>query len=123
MIQSHRTLRRFTTLFIFTFAILLAASTQVNAQSPNPGSPTDNPTDGAAGAAPAAPSLSGSTSVGQVDLSWSSVADAARYELYAWTEAGGYVNLGSNLTSTSHTHSNLYYGRRHFYWVISYNAD
>jgi titin len=71
-------------------------------------------------AAPPAPVLTASASIGQVDLSWTAVTDAGGHILIVWTDAqNAWVRIGDPLssTTTSYTHTGLVAGRTYYYRV------
>ena len=61
------------------------------------------------------PKLTAEATTHGVVLRWEAVADAVRYELLAWWDAGtGWQPIGgSNLTGTSYTHANVTAGRKY----------
>ena len=98
--------------------------------SPTP-TPTATPTDAATATATptveaqalTAPSLTAQDTGGAVELSWTAVAGAVRYELFYWTSAEGWKQLGGdNLTATSYTHSDPEVGTTYYYTVRGVNA-
>ena len=81
--------------------------------------------DATVGAVPAlpAPVLSATPAGTAVDLSWTQVSGAARYELWVWTEAGGWQHLDDgSLTGTSYTHSGLTPGTTYYYAIRAVDA-
>ena len=98
--------------------------------SPTP-TPTATPTDAATATATptveaqalTAPTLTAQDTGGAVELSWTAVAGAVRYELFYWTSAEGWQQLGGdNLTATSYTHSDPEVGTTYYYTVRGVNA-
>ncbi len=70
--------------------------------------------------APPAPTLTATTAVGQVDLSWSEVTGADSHILIVWTDAqNAWVRIGDPLSgdTTSYTHSGLSAGQTYYYRV------
>ncbi len=98
--------------------------------SPTP-TPTATPTDAATATATptveaqalTAPSLTAQDTGGAVELSWTAVAGAVRYELFYWTSAEDWKQIGGdNLTATSYTHSDPEVGTTYYYTVRGVNA-
>ncbi len=100
--------------------------------SPTP-SPSATPTDAATATATAtptveaqalpAPSLTAQVTGGAVELSWTAVAGTVRYELFYWTSAEGWQQLGGDsFTATSYTHSGPEVGTTYYYTVRGVNA-
>ena len=59
-----------------------------------------------------------------VELSWNAVSGAARFELWAWTRAGGWEQLDEgDLTGTSYTHNGLTEGTTYHYAVRAVDAN
>ena len=55
---------------------------------------------------PSAPTLTAEASGSSVELSWNAVTGATRYELWTWTSANGWRNIGGDsLTGTTYTHT------------------
>ena len=75
-------------------------------------------------AAVPAPSLTAEADNGTVELNWTAVADAARYELLTWWNADtGWQKLDDgNLTDTTYSHTGLTAGTTYFYTVRTVNA-
>jgi len=72
----------------------------------------------------AAPTLSAQAGENGVDLSWTAVQGATRYELWAWTSAGGWQEIGGDsLTATTSTHTSAEEGITYLYTVRAVNAD
>ena len=72
----------------------------------------------------AAPELTAQAAAGAVELSWTEVAGAVRYELWSWTSADGWEQIGGDdLTATTHNHPGLTVGTTYFYQVRAVNAD
>jgi len=70
-----------------------------------------------------APSLTAELTGVDVKLSWDAVTGAVRYELWYWTSAEGWQQIGGdNLTATSYTHSEPEVGTTYFYTVRAVNA-
>ena len=72
----------------------------------------------------ATPTLSAEAGESGVALSWTAVQGAARYELYTWTKADGWWEIGGdNLTATTFTHADATVGTTYYYSVRAVNAD
>ncbi len=72
---------------------------------------------------PSTPALTAEAGDDGVDLSWTAVTGAARYELWAWTSADGWYDIGGdNLTGTTFTHSDVTDGTTYWYAVRAVNA-
>ena len=70
---------------------------------------------------PGAPSLSGSRSGSNVNLSWSAVAGATSYEVYKSTSASGSFSLFTTVAGTS-TSDTIPNGRTYRYYVVAVNV-
>ena len=72
-----------------------------------------------------APVLSAQPAVGAVDLSWTEVPDADRYELISWWDAAtGWQQFGGdNLTGAAFDHTDLTIGVTYHYRIRAVNAD
>ncbi|MCZ0938707.1 MAG: fibronectin type III domain-containing protein [Caldilineaceae bacterium] len=70
-----------------------------------------------------APTLSGSATANGVQLSWSSIPGATRYDLFVWRDSpSGWRQIGGNsLTGTSYTHTNVTAGTTYWYTVRAVN--
>ena len=89
-----------------------AWSSYVSASAESPGSVT------------AAPALTAASGESYVDLSWNSIAGAARYELWAWDEVNEWQEIGGNrLTQTSYKHAGLSTGITFYYVVRAVDAS
>ena len=65
-----------------------------------------------------APVLSAQAEEGMIELSWTAVTDAARYELWTWNSADGWQQLDDDsLTGTTYRHADLTLGTTYYYWV------
>ena len=66
-----------------------------------------------------APTLTATpTGATAVELSWAAVTGAARYELWVWTNDGGWQQLDEGaLTATEYRHKGLSAGTTYYYWV------
>ena len=72
-----------------------------------------------------APELTAQPADRAVNLTWTEVAGAARYELWSWRnqETGWQQIGGDNLTGASYTHSNLIAGATYHYQIRAVSAD
>ena len=65
---------------------------------------------------PPAPSLNVNRDDSSIDVSWDAIEDAARYQLWVWTESDSWQQLdGGDLTATSFTHTGLAVGTTYAY--------
>ncbi len=71
----------------------------------------------------AAPTLTAQAAAGAVQLSWTEVEGAARYDLWTWTAATGWQRISDSLTGTSYTHENLTAGTTYYYAVRALDAN
>ncbi len=70
-----------------------------------------------------APTLTAEAGDDGVDLRWTAVTGAARYELWAWTSAAGWWDIGGdNLTGASFTHADVTEGVTYWYAVRAVTA-
>lgn len=61
-----------------------------------------------------------STGTNTVELSWTEVTGAVRYELWAWDSVTGWQGLDDgSLTSTSYTHGGLAAGTTYYYLSVT----
>ena len=82
--------------------------------------PTPSPTV----AALAAPVLTAQASEDGVELSWTTVHGATRYELLVWDSVNDWRQIGGDgLTGTTYTHIDLVAGATYFYTILAANAD
>ena len=74
---------------------------------------------------PAAPELTASSGGGAtIELSWTSVEGAARYELLRWEEnADAWIQLSDALTGTTYTDSDVETGKTYYYTVRALTAE
>ena len=94
-----------------------ARSSAASAADPTP---TPSPTV----AALAAPVLTAQASEDGVELSWTTVHGATRYELLVWDSVNDWRQIGGDsLTGTTYTHSDLVAGTTYFYTIRAANAD
>ena len=74
---------------------------------------------------PAAPELSAQTADVTIELTWTEVSGAARYELWTWwAEETGWQQLGGDdLTADAYTHTGLAPGTTYYYQIRAVAAD
>ena len=83
--------------------------------------PTPSPT---VVAALAAPVLTAQASEDGVELSWTTVHGATRYELFVWDSVNQWRQIGGDsLTGTTYTYTDLVAGATYFYTIRAANAD
>ena len=71
-----------------------------------------------------APVLTAQAEEGKIELSWTVVTDAARYELWTWTSADLHQQLDDgSLTDTTYSHTDLTVGMTYHYWVRAVSAS
>ena len=69
------------------------------------------------------PSLTAEAAESAVEVSWTAVVGAARYELWVWDSVNGWAQIGGNsLTGTTYTHSDVTAGTTYYYAVRAVNA-
>ena len=75
-------------------------------------------------AALSAPSLTAEAGEGEVALRWDAVSGAVRYELWVWTSAAGWQDIGGdNLTGTTYSHTGLTAGTTYHYAARALNGS
>ena len=90
-------------------AALLSFTDQVSAQQGSTESTLSTPT------------LSAETDENGMDLSWTSVAGAVRYELWAWNNTDGWHQIGGDsLTGTTYSHTAAKAGMTYYYTVVQW---
>lgn len=96
---------------LLTAAVVLSSTDQAAAQQ------------GSTDSTLSAPTLTAEVGDYGVDLSWTAVTGAALYELWAWTSAAGWWDIGGgNLTGASFTHSDVTDGVTYWYTVRAVTA-
>lgn len=76
------------------------------------------PTTGSSAPSLPVPVLNAEAIEGGVALSWNAVPGATRYELWTWTEPGGWQQLGgNNLAASSYDHTMLMAGTVYYYAI------
>ena len=82
--------------------------------------PTPSPTV----AVLSAPVLTAQAAEDGVELSWTTVHGATRYELFVWDSVNQWRQIGGDsLTGTTYTHTDLVAGTTYFYTILAVNAD
>ena len=72
----------------------------------------------------ATPALTATASANGIDLSWTEVTGAARYQLWTWTNVDLWRQIGGDsLTGTSYTHSDVTVGTTYYYAIRAVNAS
>ena len=100
-----------------TTALLLAVLTTLLLTNPSAAQQSSPPST------LAAPELTAQAADNTIELTWSEVSGAARYELWVWNTASDWVQLGGdNLTATTFTHADLDPGTDYYYQIRSLNA-
>ena len=105
--------RAYTTVaaLLFSIVALLSSSNPSAAQQSSP--PSTLPT----------PELNAQAADGAIKLSWTAVTGAARYQLWAWTSADAWQQIGGdNLTGTTYNHTGLAAGTTYHYQIRALNA-
>ena len=94
-----------------------ARSSAASAAEPTP---TPSPTV----AVLSAPVLTAQAAEDGVELSWTTVHGATRYELWVWDSVNDWRQIGGDgLTGTTYTHTDLVAGTTYFYTIRAVNAD
>ena len=71
-----------------------------------------------------APVLTAQAAEDGVELSWTTVHGATRYELFVWDSVNEWRQIGGDsLTGTTYTHTDLVAGTTYFYTILAVNAD
>ena len=119
MLRNHHTVTSFIGITVWLAVVaalaatgLLLLATQASAQQDATESTLSTPT------------LTAQTGENGVELRWTTITGATRYDLYAWTSADGWQRLGGdNLTGASYTHTGVTDGTTYFYAVRAVNAE
>ncbi len=99
-----------------------SASTPTPTATPSPTPPAQSPS--LVESPLPAPALTATAAGLTVQLRWTAVDGAARYQLVTWTSASGHVWIGGdNLTATAYDHTGLSAGTTYFYWVNAVSAS
>ncbi len=71
-----------------------------------------------------APVLRAEVAESAVELSWTEVSGAVRYELWVWDSVNSWRQLlGDNRTDTTHTHADVTAGTTYHYIILAVNAS
>ncbi len=71
-----------------------------------------------------APSLNVVAGDSSIEISWTEIEGAARYDLWAWWDEGtGWQRLANNLTDTMFSHTDVRAGVTYWYSVAAFNAS
>ena len=85
---------------------------------------TPTPTPSPTVAVLSAPVLTAQAAEDGVELSWTTVHGATRYELFVWDSVNEWRQIGGDsLTGTTYTHTDLVAGATYFYTILAVNAD
>ena len=85
---------------------------------------TPTPTPSPTVAVLSAPVLTAQAAEDGVELSWTTVHGATRYELFVWDSVNEWRQIGGDsLTGTTYTHTDLVAGTTYFYTILAVNAD
>ena len=72
---------------------------------------------------PAGPVLTAAVQASAVELGWTAVQDATRYELWAWDSINGWMQIGgSSLTGTNYSHADVTAGTTYCYTILAVDA-
>ena len=72
---------------------------------------------------PAGPVLTAEVKEKAVELSWTAVQDATRYELWVWDSVNDWMQIGgTNLTGTTYMHTDVTAGTTYCYIILAVNA-
>ena len=86
--------------------------------------PTATATATATGMTRSVPALTAEAAESAVEVSWTAVGGAARYELWVWDRVNDWAQIGGNsLTGTTYTHSDVTAGTTYYYAIRAVNAD
>lgn len=73
---------------------------------------------------PSAPALSATAEKSKVELTWASITGATSYNVKRSTTAGGpYTTIGTNVTTTTYTDSNITSGTTYYYVVTAVTSN
>ena len=110
-----------------------ATATATHTPAATTGQPSDSSASSAADptstpsptvAALSAPVLTAQAAEDGVELSWTTVHGATRYELFVWDSVNEWRQIGGDsLTGTTYTHTDLVAGTTYFYTILAVNAD
>ena len=110
-----------------------ATATATHTPAATTGQPSDSSAASAAEPTPtpsptvavlSAPVLTAQAAEDGVELSWTTVHGATRYELLVWDSVNDWRQIGGDgLTGTTYTYSDLVAGTTYFYTILAVNAD
>ena len=107
--------------FLSALALTVALTCAAAAAAPNP--TARDPRQQTAEPALPVPTLTAHPSAAAVELRWSEIPGAARYELWTWpNEETGWQRLSDNLTDAVFTHTGFAPGTTHYYAVRALDA-
>ena len=105
-------------------AATATATATLEADAAATATPTATATATATGMTLSVPALTAEAAESAVEVSWTAVGGAARYELWVWDRVNDWRQIGGNsLTGTNYRHSNVTAGTTYYYAIRAVNAD